>query len=174
MLDSYIDHIVQSENRSMLVRIYGLYTIQSEYFAPLDLIVMENICRGYNPKSSKQFAFDLKGSVVNRRDPIIKRGKVLKCMNFVDLNSSAKKLVRLDTEQAEYINDTLESDTQFLARMNLMDYSVYLEIEQISQHPASQSRLYAELNRNEFLSYDRTNIYHVGVIDFLEPYSYFK
>jgi hypothetical protein len=27
MLDEYIDHIVQSENRSMLARIYGLYTI---------------------------------------------------------------------------------------------------------------------------------------------------
>lgn len=62
---------------------------------------MENICKGFSPRSQKLFAFDLKGSVVNRRDPVIKRGKVLKCLNFVDLNSSAKKLVRLDTEQAE-------------------------------------------------------------------------
>ena len=27
MLDAYIDHIVHSDNKSMLVRIYGLYTI---------------------------------------------------------------------------------------------------------------------------------------------------
>ena len=55
-----------------------------------------------------------------------------------------------------------------------MDYSVYLEIEQITQHPSSQARLNANLNRNEFLSYDSTHIYHMGLIDFLEPYSYAK
>ena len=50
-------------------------------------------------------------------------------MNFVDLNSSKRKLVRLDTEQAEHILDTLDADSRFLARMNMMDYSVLLDIE---------------------------------------------
>ena len=72
---------------------------------------MENVCRGKSPRSMKQYAFDLKGSVVHRRDPVIKRDKVLKCMNFDDLNCSAKKLVRLQTEQADYIFETLEADT---------------------------------------------------------------
>ena len=90
---------------------------------------MENIARGFDRNSLKLFAFDLKGSVVNRRDEIITRGKVLKCMNFVDLNQSKRRLVRLDTEQAEHIMETLEADTKFLASQNLMDYSVLLEIE---------------------------------------------
>ena len=55
MLDAYIDHIVHSDNKSMLVRIYGLYTIQSEYFAPLDLILMENITRGFDSQSVRLF-----------------------------------------------------------------------------------------------------------------------
>lgn len=118
------------------------------------------------------FSFDLKGSVVNRRDPVIQRGKALKCMNFVDLNSSKRKLVRLDTEQAEHILDTLDSDSRFLARMNMMDYSVLLDIEQVTAK-TDMSRLHS-LNRNEFVSYDSKNIYHIGLIDFLEPYSIFK
>ena len=59
---------------------------------------MENIARGFDFNSLKLFAFDLKGSVVNRLDKEITRGKVLKCMNFVQLNQSYKRLVRLDTE----------------------------------------------------------------------------
>ena len=35
------------------------------------------------------------------------------------------------------------------------------------------SRLHS-LNRNEFASYDSKHIYHIGLIDFLEPYSIFK
>lgn len=78
MLDDYIDHIVQSDNNSLLVRIYGLYTIESNYFSSLDLILMENISRNFENDSIKSFAFDLKGSINNRLAKF-ERGKVLKC-----------------------------------------------------------------------------------------------
>ena len=44
ILDSYIDHIVTLNNKSLLVRIYGLFTIQSDYFSNLELLLMENTC----------------------------------------------------------------------------------------------------------------------------------
>lgn len=68
MLDSYIDHIVNSDNRSLLVRIYGLFTIESSYFSNLDVILMENINNNFHPMNSKLYTFDLKGSYINRRD----------------------------------------------------------------------------------------------------------
>lgn len=70
MLDQYIDHIVKSDNKSLLVRIYGLFSIQSSYFSNMDLILMENINYRFNPINIKLFSFDLKGSVQGRRDKI--------------------------------------------------------------------------------------------------------
>jgi|TARA_B110000285_G_C15040965_1_gene571772 hypothetical protein len=76
----------------------------------------------------KLFSFDLKGSVANRRDDI-KQGKVLKCMNFVDINSAKKGLVCLDSDQIEEMNELIVKDSEWLRDMNLMDYSLYLVIE---------------------------------------------
>ena len=58
---------------------------------------MENINKNFHPMNVKLFTFDLKGSYINRRDQI-KKGKILKCLNFVDINSSKRKLVRLDVD----------------------------------------------------------------------------
>ena len=40
ILDDYIDHIKKTHNRSLLARIYGIFTIKTNYFDPLDIIVM--------------------------------------------------------------------------------------------------------------------------------------
>ena len=42
MLFSYIQHLQSTNNQSLLARIYGIYQIKSPYFAPLELIVMQN------------------------------------------------------------------------------------------------------------------------------------
>jgi 1-phosphatidylinositol-4-phosphate 5-kinase len=42
MLDDYINHIVASKNKSILARIYGVFTIKSNYFDPLDILIMQN------------------------------------------------------------------------------------------------------------------------------------
>lgn len=42
-LDKYLDHIKKSKNKSLLCRIYGLYTIKTmDMFVPLDIVVMQN------------------------------------------------------------------------------------------------------------------------------------
>ena len=56
---------------------------------------MENINYRFNTANIKLFSFDLKGSVQNRRGQI-EKGSVLKCLNFMDINSSDKRLVRMD------------------------------------------------------------------------------
>jgi 1-phosphatidylinositol-4-phosphate 5-kinase len=39
-LDDYIDHIEKTNNKSLLARIYGIFTVKTNYFDPLDIIVM--------------------------------------------------------------------------------------------------------------------------------------
>jgi len=45
MLDEFIEHIKDSNNKSFLARIYGLYTIKIDNLEPIDLIIMQNTSR---------------------------------------------------------------------------------------------------------------------------------
>ena len=40
MLDDYINHIKITDNNSLIARIYGIYTLKSNYFTDLDILVM--------------------------------------------------------------------------------------------------------------------------------------
>lgn len=89
---------------------------------------MENVSRNFGPQNLNLFRFDLKGSVINRRSQLIK-GKILKCQNFVDLNSSKKKIVRLDLDQIEELHEIIDRDAYFLKQQRLLDYSLLLVVE---------------------------------------------
>jgi len=39
MLDDYIGHMIYFQNKSLLARIYGIFTIKSDHFTPLDFII---------------------------------------------------------------------------------------------------------------------------------------
>jgi Phosphatidylinositol-4-phosphate 5-Kinase len=65
MLDDYILHIKESDNNSLLARFYGIFTIKSNYFPSLDVVVMQNTINRVSPKSMVM-KFDLKGSTMNR------------------------------------------------------------------------------------------------------------
>lgn len=65
ILDDYIDHIKMTDNRSLLARIYGVFTITTNYFTPLDVIIMQNTCK-VTDETNKKMTFDLKGSTKGR------------------------------------------------------------------------------------------------------------
>lgn len=50
-------------------------------------------------------------------------------MNFMDINSSDKRLVRMDVTQIEHMYSIIEADAEFLRSVNVMDYSLLLVIE---------------------------------------------
>jgi 1-phosphatidylinositol-4-phosphate 5-kinase len=80
MLEYYIAHIDSTENKSLLARIYGIYTIRSNRFRPIDVLVMENTAQ----TQSKRYSFDLKGSLHNRRAPF-RKGKIFKDLNMLEM-----------------------------------------------------------------------------------------
>lgn len=47
MLDDYIEHIEKSlhSRKSLLARIYGIYSIKTNQFGTLDVMIMENTSR---------------------------------------------------------------------------------------------------------------------------------
>ena len=44
-LDAYVQHIKNTDNNSILARIYGLYRIRKEGNAPVDLIACANVLK---------------------------------------------------------------------------------------------------------------------------------
>lgn len=98
MLDDLISHFIKSSNKSFLARIYGVFTLRTNVFRDLDVILMQNIKRLENPKSSKT-VFDLKGSLVNRyvsldeeekqlQKETLNSKRILKDLNFMEIEAS--------------------------------------------------------------------------------------
>ena len=93
MLDHYIDHIEKTSNKSLLARIYGIFTVKTNYFDPLDIIVMQNTCL-LESKSNDKMIFDLKGSTINRKQHLetkfwkncLNERKILKDLNYLEIN----------------------------------------------------------------------------------------
>ena len=40
MLDEYVEHLIDTDNRSLLARIYGVFTIKNNYYSDLDIMIM--------------------------------------------------------------------------------------------------------------------------------------
>lgn len=42
MLDDFIYYLIINDNRSLIAKIFGLFTIRTDRFKPIDMIIMEN------------------------------------------------------------------------------------------------------------------------------------
>ena len=65
LLDPLTEHIQSLKNESLLARIYGLFTISSNVFASVSIILMQNTVQMAN-LSNEKMTFDLKGSQFRR------------------------------------------------------------------------------------------------------------
>lgn len=66
MLDDLISHFEVTDNKSLIARIYGVFTIKTNIFANLDVMIMQNTCLLKNKLNDKMI-FDIKGSTTNRK-----------------------------------------------------------------------------------------------------------
>lgn len=112
MLEDLISHFADTSNRSMLARIYGVYTLKSNIFSDLNIIVMQNTAKMKNPQNPKM-VFDLKGSTIGRYTKLEEdnfwlrtqhQRRVMKDINLLEINSSTdNKLLNIEQEEAEYL-----------------------------------------------------------------------
>lgn len=97
MLDQMIEHFRSTNNQSLIARIYGVFTIKTNMYAPLSIIVMQNTSMLKNSKN-KNMIFDIKGSIANRKVTMgsqkefnqvlstLSHNKVLKDLNYLEIN----------------------------------------------------------------------------------------
>lgn len=65
LLDDFIDYLRDNNNQSLIAKIYGVYTIKTSYFVPVDMIVMENTTQIQDIDNMK-LIFDMKGNTFKR------------------------------------------------------------------------------------------------------------
>ena len=142
MLDKMIDHFRATSNQSLLARVYGVFTIKTNMYAPLSIIVMQNTSMLQSTKH-KNMVFDLKGSIANRKVKMgsrefqqmldtLSHNKVLKDLNYLEINQALNQSVlSLDREQKDALEDLIRRDSMFLREQSLLDYSLLLVIEKV-------------------------------------------
>lgn len=129
----YFEYMAQAmfhELPTTLAKVFGFYQIQLRNPASgpksykMDVIIMENLF--YNRKTSR--IFDLKGSMRNRHvEQTGKENEVLLDENMVEYIYESPIHVR--EYDKKLLRASLWNDTLFLAKMNVMDYSLVIGID---------------------------------------------
>lgn len=129
---SYFEYMAEAffhELPTVLVKILGLYSVQirnplTGNVVKLDLIVMENLF--YNRKMDR--IFDLKGSMRNRHvQQTGRENEVLLDENMVEYIYESPLFTRDHAKR--FLKTSLFNDTLFLAKMNVMDYSLVIGVD---------------------------------------------
>ncbi|CDK25179.1 unnamed protein product [Kuraishia capsulata CBS 1993] len=129
---SYFEYFAQAlfhDLPTVLAKIFGFYQIQIKNPADgrsftMDVLIMENLF--YDRKTSR--IFDLKGSMRNRHvEQTGKENEVLLDENMVEYIYESPLFVREHAKKV--LRASLWNDTLFLAKMNVMDYSLVIGID---------------------------------------------
>jgi len=184
-LKSYHEHLKRNTN-TLIYKITGLYKIETymnKKNVDLYICIMKNIFTDLH--CSK--VYDLKGSTNGRKAK--KDGKtpigILKDLDW----ASDKQSLKLDKGLQSFISQILESDTNYLKSLNVMDYSLLVGIHPISGKPdayiASLKRPEDDKDsykngvkkaihnrfRGGVISADKSCIYILAIIDLFTFYS---
>ena len=189
ILPSMHDHFVRNPS-SIISRIYGVYTVKMKSYRPVHLILQQNTLR-FDNNNDVSRVYDLKGSLFSR---LVKSHRItastttLKDQNFIN-NQLHFAEVDLSAEDCHRINDVIRKDSDFLASMNIMDYSILLGIESklqinteeyahvVANAGRKRSMITSDLERfkrHRLQSPKGTSTYHVSIIDIFQLWNWDK
>jgi hypothetical protein len=122
-LKEYINYIKKNP-KSLLCRIYGMYSLIQYGGTEVYVIVMRNVIGSL--KNNIVAKFDLKGSTINREIKGLDMSKidngVMKDLNFNDIEFG----IMVNNTNNKNINIRATRDSKFLASLDLMDYSLFV------------------------------------------------
>jgi len=118
ILPAYHDYVRQNHD-TLLVRFYGMHRVTMSHLRrKVHFVIMGSV---FNTPLQIHRIYDLKGSLVGREATVMEKqkGGVLKDMDLVKDNQKLHLGKKRETFLAQ-----LEKDAQFLASLNIMDYSL--------------------------------------------------
>ncbi|KAI6235150.1 Phosphatidylinositol 5-phosphate 4-kinase type-2 alpha [Aphelenchoides besseyi] len=126
ILFQYHSHVVERQGKTLLPQYLGLYRITVDGTDSYHL-VMRNV---FGSKYTIHKKYDLKGSTVQRQASEKERSKELPTYKDNDFLEDKYKLF-IPPEVKTQLMDILKSDTEFLAKLHLMDYSLLVGIHDV-------------------------------------------
>jgi hypothetical protein len=122
-LKKYIEHIDETKNKSLLCRLYGMFSIIFDQGDEILIIVMRNVIGTL--KDNTVVKFDLKGSTYKRKadfDVDNLNRDVMKDLNFNEIEQN----IKISQDSIDQLRSMISSDSKFLSESELMDYSLFL------------------------------------------------
>uniref|UniRef100_A0A183CAX0 PIPK domain-containing protein n=1 Tax=Globodera pallida TaxID=36090 RepID=A0A183CAX0_GLOPA len=126
ILRQYHEYVVEQRGKTLLPQYLGLYRVTVDV-SDTYMLVMRNIFGGKYDIHKK---YDLKGSTVQRQASEKEKSKELPTLKDNDFLVEKYKLL-LPTDAKAQLMAMLKSDTEFLTRLHLMDYSLLVGIHDI-------------------------------------------
>ncbi|KAJ2333183.1 Mitochondrial distribution and morphology protein 12, partial [Coemansia sp. RSA 2671] len=128
----YFQHMYRTYRDVMLtvlVKIFGFCRVsyrnaRTRKWVKMNVIIMENL---FYERTCKP-TFDLKGSERNRMVDESGMNEVLQDENFVKLIRKTPLCIRQQTKR--HLHDAIWNDTLFLSKMNVMDYSLLVGVDE--------------------------------------------
>lgn len=136
-IELYFDYI--KENRdSLITRIYGVFQVRMEGMVPINLLLMANNIQIKDPANLIKKVYDLKGSIINRmvtQEELFKQ--TMKDMNLMTCRQNRRSrnqqgLLQFSPGDMKNLRQIIDRDASFLQSMELLDYSLLLAVEKIS------------------------------------------
>lgn len=128
ILRAYHQHVVEKHGKTLLPQYLGLYRVTVDGTETY-LIVMRNI---FGRKYAVHRKYDLKGSTVQRQASEKEKTKELPTLKDNDFLEDDYKLL-LPSDARQKLIDMLSADTEFLAKLRLMDYSLLVGIHDLDR-----------------------------------------
>ena len=89
----------------------------------------------------------------------------MKDINLLDINSMYWQQKLLSIENKSKLNEIIKKDSEFLQKHKIMDYSLLLVGENLD--PSDYVMADLSLTRNQVISKCKSELYHIGIIDYL-------
>ena len=134
ILKQYHEYVVERHGKTLLPQFLGLYRVTVDN-SDTYLLVMRNIFGG---KYAIHKKYDLKGSTVQRQASEKEKTKELPTLKDNDFLEDNDKLM-LPADAKEQLMALLKSDTDFLTKLKLMDYSLLVGIHDVEQGKKEES-----------------------------------
>ena len=154
-LKQYYEYLKRNPN-TLLCKVTSLYKIETFMqgkFRTLYVCVMKNIFSDISPDN----IYDLKGSTVGRtsRKGDTQKGSVAKDLDWINDG----RCLKIDRGLQSYLSQILESDSSFLSKLGVMDYSLLVGIHDI-KGDLDNPEVYLETMTRDI---ERNGIYRNGV-----------
>jgi len=152
ILKSYFEYLVRTPD-SMLCRIVGLHQMRfgkhSKFGAEkMYFLVMQNC---FPSDVVMHHRFDLKGSWVGRSTGKSHWNKVGACLKDQDFREMLMS-IHVGTSRKKKLLEIIESDSKFLSKMNIIDYSLLLGV-----HKNSDAKAVSMIRRTSSADVDDSN-----------------